>query len=90
MDNKPQHSKEEEAESICIYPNPSSHFIQVKFPKTGILVLQDATGNIAISMQHQGKLSSQITIAHLPSGAYFLQLLTDQKKEYLGVVMKVD
>ena len=66
----------EESHSSIIYPNPTNNIVQIAIPNEQILSIQlhSATGIFLNEF-----LEPSFSVAHLPSGAYFLHVRTNKE-----------
>jgi PKD repeat protein len=74
--------------SVQIYPNPTSNFINVTADSKFVLIsLQDISGRIIIPDWKKTESGYRIFLQHLPSGIYLLQYKIDEK-EYSQKIIK--
>ena len=64
---------------VVIAPNPTSDYVQITCQEslTGELRLTDMIGKTMLTRQLSGSVT-QLTVAHLPAGTYFLQIITQK------------
>jgi hypothetical protein len=75
--------------SLKVYPNPASDFINVEITRvdTGRLILElfNDSGVKVLDHTIANQSSLQVNIDHIPSGAYFLKVLSAQKDKLFRV-----
>ena len=71
-----------EDEFLKVYPNPVSEKITVEFPgwqmTDGIVTIYGIAGQQVMSQKMNG-LKSEIAVNNLPSGLYFIKLVSNNK-----------
>jgi len=70
---------------ILIYPNPTKRELQVtsyELQVTGVEIV-DLMGRKVLSQKAEGRKQNELDISHLPTGMYFVQIITDS-----GVITK--
>jgi hypothetical protein len=75
-----------ESIGISIYPNPATDFISMALPqevKIASLTLLDLNGRQVL----QSSTSTELNISAQPAGIYFLQLTTDNGRQFIGKVV---
>jgi len=79
------------AESLSIYPNPSQSEVQIDWAKMPFkqvtLQVRDAKGNALLQENIRASQNSQsLDLSTLPSGVYFLELITEQGRATRRIV----
>ena len=69
-------------ENIEIFPNPTTHLLNVKFEKatTTLLSITDIYGKNMFQKQVNNSKQTTLSIEHLSSGIYFLKINRNEKK----------
>ncbi len=68
------------ADSLQLFPNPTNGDVKLQFGSIQIAEIRifDAAGKLIQTLKKIEKGETTIKTSHLPSGLYFLRLLTDQ------------
>lgn len=72
-------SPQDLASNPTIYPNPTSDAITIRFPQGGDTwdgALYDHTGHLAGIVNSLGEATIEMSVRHLPTGVYFLRLMS--------------
>lgn len=67
--------------SMKLYPTPASNMITVELPQlkgTGTIAISSIDGKLLVKDIRVGNTGTQISIAHLPNGVYFIKVTTDE------------
>lgn len=76
---------------VSVFPNPTADVLQVQFAEpgtaTGTYRLMDALGKVLLSNNITGQ-SAQISMADLPPGNYFLQVIRNNREIQSFTVLK--
>ncbi len=74
----------ENVNELMLYPNPVNNELNVKFSHKGILRKRirifDSTGRVIIEEMSSDE-STKIDVSNLPSGAYYIEVLTPKRKQ---------
>ncbi|MGV3767079.1 MAG: DUF7594 domain-containing protein [Chitinophagaceae bacterium] len=63
-----------EKQSVKVFPNPASGFVQVTPPLSGNAILFNATGNVVKRVRLIANINNRIELSGLPSGTYYLSM----------------
>ena len=75
-------------EGITIYPNPTTHFINVNNEEIISWKVLDAKGSLVLSM-HEGTTSNKVDVSSLMTGEYFLLALTGNDEMKVAKFIKL-
>jgi D-alanyl-D-alanine carboxypeptidase len=74
---------ETQVQNTIIYPNPTNSIVQVTIPNQEILSVRLLNSNGAFLQEYAG---SSFSVSHLPHGAYFLHVQTNQKLHVMKLI----
>ena len=72
---------------VQVYPNPTKSFVEIEFPfaSGAVIIVYNAQGQIVVKEQIISASSSRVDLFGLPSGAYTIMVLIDNRPYYFSI-----